>query len=114
MIHLRRRMYKVRDCSEQPLCEFSALLVRNSWCLCNGFRFRHLLLLNDSFSEDGAQEFAVFDTRSGDQVDSLTVSWMTEVDLCEKLQDMLQWPEGDNLEGNEPLPHPEGPCSFCA
>jgi hypothetical protein len=36
------------------------------------------LFLNDSFSEDGAQEYAV--VRDGRQIESLTVSWMARAE----------------------------------
>ena len=38
-----------------------------------------LLFLNDSFSEDGAQEYAV--VRQGRQIEALTVSWMSRAEL---------------------------------
>lgn len=57
-----------------------------TFALCTAFRCGDLVLVNDSISEDGAQEYAVLAPRSklrqedGDdgyvQIDSWTVSWM--------------------------------------
>ncbi|MFH0989874.1 MAG: hypothetical protein V1799_07655 [bacterium] len=72
------RVYRVKKYDE--LDELVADLYRcTSWTLCTGFECNGLLLLNDSFSEDGAQEFGVIipdeDRKNGTQVESITVSW---------------------------------------
>jgi len=54
-----------------------------SWTLCTGFQYQSLLLLNDSFSEDSLQEYAV--VRNGVQIESLTVSWYNPERLKEDL-----------------------------
>lgn len=67
-----------------------------SWTLCTGFRLGNFLLLNDAFSEDGAQEYAVIafiaewptegtGTINGHQIESITVSWCTPSQLQEIL-----------------------------
>jgi hypothetical protein len=55
-----------------------------TWTRCTGFRIHGYLWLNDSFSEDGAQEYAVFkpvweggEQVGWDQIESITVSWCT-------------------------------------
>jgi hypothetical protein len=69
--------------------ELSEKLTNHSWCLCNGFLFNNHLFLNDAFSEDGAQEYAVYrilnDRRVdgiGDvlaiQTESITFSWIED------------------------------------
>lgn len=97
--------------------ELAALLTEHTWCGCQGFRLGDLLFLNDSTGPDGAQEYAVFDTRIGKQVESLTVSWMTAGELEEKyLRPILAGTWG----GVEPwgklpsLEHPKGgSCYAC-
>jgi hypothetical protein len=62
-------------------------LTTRTWTLCTCFAYQELLLANDSFSEDGAQEYAVY--KDGRQIESLTVSWMTRESLAEVIQDLL-------------------------
>ena len=53
-------------------------LFHYTWTGCTGYRLDEYLFLNDSFSPDGAQEFAVFRIIDGKsiQVESITiVSW---------------------------------------
>ena len=54
-----------------------------TWCLCNGFRCQGYLWLNDSLSENGAQEYAVVREADLTQVESVTVSWMSRAELAE-------------------------------
>ncbi len=97
--------------------ELARLLTEHTWCSCNGFKLDHLLFLNDSTGPDGAQEYAVFDTRIGKQVESLTVSWMTAEELeLQYIRPILSGTYG----GVEPwgalpsLEHPKGePCYAC-
>lgn len=62
-------------------------LTDRTWTLCTGFASQGLLLANDSFSEDGAQEYAVY--KEGRQIESLTVSWMTRERLLEVITGLL-------------------------
>ena len=62
-------------------------LTDRTWTLCTCFAYQGLLLANDSFSEDGAQEYAVY--KEGRQIESLTVSWMTRESLAEVIQSLL-------------------------
>lgn len=91
------------------------VLTQYSWCLCNAFQLDHLIFFNDAFSEDGAQEFAVFDVNTKRQIESLTVSWMTEEKLEETIKKMLLGGYGEGWEADFPHhPHPEGSCHHCA
>ena len=51
-------------------------LTKYSWTLCSGFECLGFLYLNDSTSEDAAQEYAVVRKSDLVQVESITVSWM--------------------------------------
>ena len=94
-------------------------LTDQTWTLCTAFRLSSaagaILLLNDSFSEDSAQEFAVF--RDGKQIESLTVSWMNHHDLLSTLV-ALQTKPAPTLPGTPlgfvPRAHPTGFCRHCA
>lgn len=59
-----------------------------TWVKCAGLRWNGWLLLNDSFSEDGAQEYAVVRESDMVQVESLTVSWMSKDELLKIMQDV--------------------------
>lgn len=58
-------------------------LNNHSWTLCTGFECLGYLYLNDSFSEDSAQEYAVVRKSDLVQVESITVSWMTQQRIAE-------------------------------
>jgi hypothetical protein len=113
MMH-KRRVYKVSDRATDAGV-LADLLTRHDWCTCNGFRLGHLLFLNDSTGPDGAQEYAVFDERSGKQIESLTVSWMTPEKLAAAIDRLMAEGTPDTWqEGMPSLNHPEGCCYACA
>jgi hypothetical protein len=76
------RAHSIRDVSTAD--ELADLLADHAWTTCTGFRLGGWLWLNDSTSENGAQEFAVVHEGEGMQHDSWTCSWMTR-DRCEEL-----------------------------
>jgi hypothetical protein len=109
------------------------MLIHHSWCLCTGFRVIvdgvEILALNDAFSEDGAQEFAIL--RNGEQAESLTISWYPstdrngtpreydlragEVDLLHDLCGIARGEIKTGFQNMKPmLPHPDGSCPLCA
>src|SRR6478609_5193448 len=55
--------------------ELAEKLTQNSWCLCNGFRYKDTCWLNDSTSEDSIQEYGIIREHDGRQLESITVSW---------------------------------------
>jgi hypothetical protein len=90
-------------------------LTTRTWTLCTCFAYLELLLANDSFSEDGAQEYAVY--KDGRQIESLTVSWMTRESLAEVIQDLLSGAyEELEFRPVQPLqtePASEHSCALC-
>jgi hypothetical protein len=97
----KNRRFMISD--RYTLDELAEKLTQRSWCLCSGFLAEGLLFLNDAFSEDGAQEFAVFRcsfTRAEleaepctlDQVESLTCSWMSPERLRSELHTLIGKP----------------------
>lgn len=96
MYHSDRRF---RTAQMPSFLAMAQALSKRSWTLCSGFTHGHVLMLNDSFSADSLQEYAVFYLPTpltaenlahrqsatyrilGDFpcIDSFTVSWM-EVD----------------------------------
>lgn len=60
--------------------EVARLLTQHTWTLCTAVELRGYLCLNDSTSEDGAQEYAVVKTPAETggrhvQVESITFGW---------------------------------------
>ena len=110
MLHDRRTFQVVTVPTADELAE---RLVEHTWTACTGFRLGELLLLNDSTSEDGAQEYAVL--RGSRQVESLTVSWCTRERLSARLE-ALHAGEGtvDMGEVHGLEEHPAGVCEACA
>jgi hypothetical protein len=97
------------------LDELVEKLTDRTWTLCTCFAYQGLLLANDSFSEDGAQEYAVY--KDGRQIESLTVSWMTRASLREVLQGLLEGAyEELEFRPHHPLqtePAAEHSCGLC-
>ncbi len=77
MIHTRRVFHIVEEV--HSIADLAENLTQHTWTLCTAFKLiaasdaEPLLFLNDSFSENGAQEYAVI--RAGQQVESITFSW---------------------------------------
>ena len=123
MLHTKRR-WCVFDRS--GLEEFTEELTNRTWVLCNGIRWRGLLILNDATSEDALQEYAVINEKSGHQIESLTVSWMSADKLYATLAaieagnwDLVmvtEWTDQkDPRERIEtPEQHTERVCALCA
>ena len=112
MIHHQRRFaLTVIDSIEELVRQ----LTQYTCTLCTCLEYRGLFLANDSFSEDGAQEYAVY--KGGRQIESLTVSWMTPPQLREVIEGLLR---GDDEEIEFRPIHPlqtepagEHRCALC-
>jgi hypothetical protein len=112
MIHHHRRFSAgVVD----NLDELVDKLTTRTWTLCTCFAYHELFLANDSFSEDGAQEYAVY--KEGRQIESLTVSWMIRQSLKEVMQGLLEGAyEPLELRPHHPLhtePASGHSCALC-
>lgn len=72
--------------------ELAEKLTAYTWTLCAGFRLlagdQALLFLNDSTSEDGAQEYAVLE-EEGRQVESITFGWCDKAKAEEHIRAVL-------------------------
>jgi hypothetical protein len=85
MIHHQRRFaVTVIDSIEELVRQ----LTQYTCTLCTCLEYHGLFLANDSFSEDGAQEYAVY--KEGRQIESLAVSWMTPAQLREVIEGLLR------------------------
>ena len=90
MVHSKRRFGIV---AVESVGQLVADLKEQSWTLCTGFALQNLLFLNDSFSENGAQEYAV--VRNGRQIESLTVSWMSRAEAHNDIDWLVRGGGGD-------------------
>ena len=90
MIHGNRRFGVYEVASVGELVEN---FTQHTWALCTAFSLENLLFLNDSFSEDSAQEYAV--VRDGRQIESLTVSWMSRAEAHNTIDAVLHGSEVD-------------------
>ena len=54
-----QRAYRIVDVTTAKELAENLSTPGRTWCLCTAFRYKGLLFLNDAFSEDGAQEYAV-------------------------------------------------------
>jgi len=89
MLHERRTFHVADAASIEDLAE---KVTECTWTLCTGFRLRvegqELLFLNDSTSENGAQEYAVF-TPDGTQIESITFGWCDAAAAEQHIRDVL-------------------------
>lgn len=110
VIHAKRRFaVSVVESAEQ----LAEKLTEYYWTRCTGFQLFGLLFLNDSFSEDGAQEWAVY--RAGCQLDTVTFSWCSRDRALEIIQNLLKR-EGEGSSGVLPRTEPadqHGSCPLC-
>ena len=120
MMHRRRWcVSEVKDAEE-----LARLLTERTWTLCSGFELAGYLFLNDSTSEDGAQEYAVV-KRPRDagalfiQVESITFGWCSAEEALGYIRSVLAG-EADRasfakevqLQHDSPKTH--GHCHLCA
>jgi hypothetical protein len=100
----------------------------HTWTLCTGFRIDNLVLLNDSASENGAQEYAVIQIMEEDdevmlgwQFESYTMSWMSHERKIEAITEALKMtlesylPESFKwVKSIKLAKHGEGSCPHCS
>ena len=97
MIHTNRVYQLVDDVSD--IATLAETLTQHTWTRCTAFELRTspdaapLLFLNDSFSEDGAQEYAV--VREGRQIESVTFSWCSRAEACDTIAWLARGGGGD-------------------
>jgi hypothetical protein len=88
-----------------------------TWTLCTGWRYKGWLWLNDSLSENGAQEYAVVKEADMVQWESITVSWATEEFLRKFIQDLeqgeIEGPYYGGVANRIETPEQHGRCELC-
>lgn len=87
MLHKRRR-FGVSEV--QSAEELAKKLTEHSWTCCTGFAFSGLLFLNDATSPDGAQEYAVVNEDTLEQIESVTFGWMKRDEALEVIEVLVR------------------------
>lgn len=120
MIHTKRRFCVTQAQAQSPE-QLARDLCERTWTCCTGFQFGSYLFLNDSTSEDGAQEYAVILIRDASflQIESITFGWCTEAEALRYVQDALAGKMDENsfakpVELCLELPEAHGRCHLCA
>lgn len=115
MIH-KNRCFSVAPVDSAE--ELANTLTKFIWCGCNGFRLGDLLFLNDSFSGDGVQEYAVI--YQGKEIESITFGWCTEQQALEIIQGLEKQVANNSfniysdLENKIESPQEHKRCHLCA
>lgn len=74
----KSREWTVRE--YESLEDLTEAITQFDWTLCTGHKVGNLLFLNDAFTEDSVQEYAVFRYQPDGElheVETFSVSWMT-------------------------------------
>lgn len=76
-------------------------LTESAWCCCTAFQvqgFPQYYWINDSTSEDAAQEYAVLIQRNGQyiQLESITFSWCTQTQALQYITKTLNGDDDAN------------------
>jgi len=117
MIFTKRKWAVARVNGPEELAE---KLVNYTWTLCTGFRLGEYIFLNDSTSENGAQEYAVLKS-NGEQVESITFSWCSYDEALQYIREVVQskydcqaWNSGIDVQEQLQTPEGHGTCAYCA
>lgn len=104
--------------------ELARLLTARTWALCTGFELGGYLFLNDSTSEDSAQEYAVVKRPAAPggpfvQVESITFGWCSPAQALEYVRAALagEMDRTDLCRQAHPqldTPTTHGRCHLCA
>ncbi len=123
MLHADR-VWSVAEVSSVE--ELAEKLTGTTWCCCQGFRIAgqpHYVWLNDSTSEDGAQEYAVCRLELPDadmrQVESITFGWSDYARALEYILSTLRGEDDENewarsVTATLQSPQEHGRCPLCA
>ena len=89
-----------------------------TWTLCTGWRYQGWLWLNDSTSENAAQEYAVVREADMVQWESITVSWASPDFLRKFIGDLdrgeVEGPFYGQITNRIETPEQHGRCELCA
>ncbi len=116
MIHTKRVYQFAEEVTD--IASLAESLTEQTWTLCTAFKLvtspdaPPLFFLNDSFSEDGAQEYAVI--RNGRQIESITFSWCSQTQAYNTIDSLVQG-DGEDYGAVEPRLEPADThlCVLC-
>lgn len=107
MVHTKRCFNVAKASSVDELAE---QITQSTWALCTGFELDGYLFLNDSFTEDSAQEYAV--VKDCHQVESITFGWCSRERAAEHIRAVLAGRHVDMGSFFPRLNHTKV-CHFC-
>ena len=100
--------------------ELAEKLTHYTWTLCTGFKLGDYYFLNDSTSENGAQEYAVLKD-TGEQIESITFSWCSYNEALNYINKVIKgeydneaWNSGIDINTQLETPEQHGRCPYCA
>jgi len=100
--------------------ELAEKLTNYTWTLCTGFKLGDYYFLNDSTSENGAQEYAVLKD-TGEQIESITFSWCSYNEALNYINKVIKgeydneaWNSGIDINTQLETPEQHGRCPYCA
>lgn len=99
MIHSNRTFQILEEVTS--IGELAETLTQHTWTLCSAFKLTvdpsasPLIFLNDSFSENGAQEYTV--VWNGRQIESITFSWCARGEAYNHIASLVR---GDGVGGS--------------
>ena len=114
------RPYKIYEETDAAVLA-EKLAAGRTWCLCNGFKYKDVWFLNDSTSEDGAQEYAAL-IQGVDgtffQVESITFSWCSVEQATEHIDDCVAYVSDPSAapifkQKSVHFSHVAGSCRYC-
>jgi len=104
MLHDNRnwivRRHDLEGTLEEQIKVLAEALTKWCWSVGNGWQIGSYLLLNDSTSEDGAFELAVFKLEDDDnyrQIESVTYGWMKMDEAEKSLTAMMNGEQDDGI-----------------
>ncbi len=98
--------------------EVATKLTEQTWTLCTAFELAGCVFLNDSTSEDGAQEYAVITKNEGggyEQIESITFGWCTYDEALEYVKGVIKGEVELHVSVTPELHTPDehGSCELC-
>ena len=120
LFHSRRRWFIAPVTTSE---ELATKLTEQTWTLCTAFELQGYIFLNDSTSEDGAQEYAVVKSQGDSflQLESVTFGWMNRESALDFIRKTVAGEiDAEALYGKVELKQKldtreeHGTCPFCA
>lgn len=112
---VNKRVWSLAEYSDSE--KMAEKLKDYSWTLCTGFKMGDYAFVNDSFSEDGAAEYAVVNLKTMRQIESITFGWCSYYDTLKYIEEAVMG-RMDGVMSSPVNPsafsHGKASCRLCA